>query len=185
MNATDGAATDTGKPGEGGSMPMIRRARGADAETLTRISFDSKRYWGYPEAYFERWAAELTIDADYVRRNDVFVFEARGAIRGYYATVECPEDIAVSGIPLPKGFWLEHMFVSARYIGRGIGSQLFDHLRAHCRDRRIDALGILADPKARGFYERMGCVYVGEYPSTIKDRTTPHLRLIISPKESP
>jgi hypothetical protein len=45
-------------------MPQIRRARREDAETLTRISFDSKRYWGYPEAYFEHWAAELTIDAE-------------------------------------------------------------------------------------------------------------------------
>ncbi len=43
-------------------MLQIRRARREDAETLTRISFDSKRYWGYPEACFELWAAELTID---------------------------------------------------------------------------------------------------------------------------
>ncbi len=165
-------------------MPTVRRARRRDAACLTCISFDSKRYWGYPETYFERWATELTIDADYVRRNDVFVYESDRAIRGYYAIVECPEAIEVSGIPLPKGFWLEHMFVSARYIGRGIGTALFDHLRAHCRHRRIEALDILSDPHARGFYERMGCAYVGEYPSTVKDRTTPRLRLIIDPKES-
>ena len=45
-------------------MPQIRRARREDAQTLTRISFDSKRYWGYPEPYFEHWAAELTIDPE-------------------------------------------------------------------------------------------------------------------------
>ncbi len=63
-------------------MPQIRRARREDAETLTRISFDSKRYWGYPEAYFESWAAELTIDADYIGRNDVFVYEHANRLHG-------------------------------------------------------------------------------------------------------
>ncbi len=38
-------------------MPLIRRARGQDAASLTRISFDSKPYWGYPKAYFERGAS--------------------------------------------------------------------------------------------------------------------------------
>ncbi len=166
-------------------MPTIRRARRGDAGTLTRISFDSKRYWGYPMAFFERWAEELTIDAGYIRRNDVFVYADDGAIRGYYAIVECPEEVVVGGIPLPKGFWLEHMFVSTRHIGRGIGTKLFDHLRARCRRRGIETLGILSDPNARGFYARMGCAYVGEYPSTIKDRTTPHLRLVVDPEESP
>jgi hypothetical protein len=51
-------------PGEGSAMPQIRRARRQDAAALTRISFDSKRYWGYPEAYCEHWAAVLTIDAE-------------------------------------------------------------------------------------------------------------------------
>jgi ADP-ribosylglycohydrolase len=27
-------------------------------------------------------------------------------------------------------------------------------------------VGILADPNSRGFYEKMGCTYVREYPST-------------------
>jgi hypothetical protein len=38
-------------------------------------------------------------------------------------------------------------------------------------------LGILADPNSRGFYEKMSCRYVEEYPSIIKGRTTPFLQL--------
>ncbi len=145
---------------------------------LTALSFASKRHWGYPEAYLDRWAPELTIDGAYIRDNDVFVYEDNRKIVGYYAIVDLHEDVMVYGVALAKGFWLEHMFVAPRHIGRGIGRQLFAHLRQRCRVREIDVLGILADPNARGFYARMGCEYIGEYPSTIEDRTTPFLRLI-------
>ncbi|MDJ0856790.1 MAG: GNAT family N-acetyltransferase [Desulfobacterales bacterium] len=162
---------------------MIRRALASDAVILTELSFASKRYWGYPDAYFDRWSPELTIDGDYICNNDVFVYEINRTIVGYYAIVELREDVMVSGVKLVKGFWLEHMFVAPRHIGRGIGRQLFNHLRQRCRARGIDALGILADPNARGFYARMGCEYVGEYPSTIEDRTTPFLRLVAANEE--
>ena len=164
-------------------MPMIRRALESDAAMLTALSFASKRHWGYPDAYFDRWAPELTIDEDYIRANDVLVYEDNQTIVGYYAIVELREDVMVSGVKRAKGFWLEHMFVAPRHIGRGIGRQLFAHLRQRCRVRGINVLGILSDPNARGFYARMGCRYVGEYPSTIEDRTTPFLRLIAAQEE--
>ena len=162
---------------------MIRRAPETNAAILTTLSFASKRYWGYPDSYIDRWAPELTIDEDYTRDNDVFVYEDHQEIVGYYAIVDLREDVVVSGVKLAQGFWLEHMFVAPRHIGRGIGRQLFAHLRQRCRMRGIDALGILADPNAREFYAHMGCEYVGEYPSTIKDRTTPFLRLIAASEE--
>ena len=162
---------------------MIRRALESDAAILTALSFASKRYWGYPDSYIDRWAPELTIDEDYIRDNDVFVYQDNQEIVGYYAIVDLREDVVVSGVKLAQGFWLEHMFVAPRHIGRGIGRQLFAHLRQRCRMRGIDVLGILADPHARGFYARMGCEYVGEYPSTIKDRTTPFMRLFAANEE--
>jgi GNAT superfamily N-acetyltransferase len=98
---------------------------------------------------------------------------------GYYALVDLPEDIDVSGIALSKGYWLEHMFIEPDHIGNGIGTKMFDHLRERCRIQSISELGILADPNSRGFYEKMGCVYQCEYPSTIRHRTTPYLQLKI------
>jgi GNAT superfamily N-acetyltransferase len=80
---------------------------------------------------------------------------------------------------LAHGHWLEHMFVRPLDIGIGIGTELFSHLRRRCRENKIAALNILADPNARGFYEKMGCHYVQEVPSTIVGRTTPHLALVV------
>jgi hypothetical protein len=56
---------------------------------------------------------------------------------------------------------------------------MFDHLRKMSCGRGIKELGILADPNSRGFYEKMGCEYKREYPSTVKNRTTPYLQLKI------
>jgi GNAT superfamily N-acetyltransferase len=158
---------------------MIRAAKNTEAGILTKISFKSKGYWDYPKAFFDVWADELTISSNYIQNNDVFVVEKEGAIVGYYSIVELKNDIGVAGIRITKGFWLEHMFIEPSSIGKGIGTKMFDHLRERCRLRGITELGILADPNSRGFYEKMGCEYKGEYASSIKDRTTPYLQLKI------
>jgi GNAT superfamily N-acetyltransferase len=156
---------------------MIRSAKRSEAGILTKISIESKGHWGYPKAFFDLWTDELTISSDDIQNNDVFVVEKEGAIVGYYSIVELKDDIDVSGIRINKGFWLEHMFIAPSSIGKGVGTKMFDHLRDRCRSRGITELGILADPNSKGFYEKMGCEYKGEYPSSIKGRTTPLLRL--------
>jgi GNAT superfamily N-acetyltransferase len=156
---------------------MIRHARSAEAGLLTKISFESKGYWGYPKEYFDIWVNELTINPAYIKKNTVFVLENSGVIIGYYSIVTLDEDIEVSGIKIEKGFWLDHMFISPQHIGKGRGTRMFDHLRKWCNRKGISQLGILADPNSRGFYQKMGCEYVSEFPSTIKNRTTPYLIL--------
>ncbi len=154
---------------------MIRPAIVTDSEVLTAISFASKAYWKYPEAYFLTWENELTITPEYIEKNDVFVYESGQSIRGYYSVTILTEDIKISDVTLKKGAWLEHMFIDPPSIGQGIGSKLFAHLRKRCIVAGILAIGILADPNSRGFYEKMGCLYIRDYPSTIKGRTTPLL----------
>jgi hypothetical protein len=51
----------------------IRRAATADASELSTIAFAAKRYWGYPEAWIDLWADQLTIDDGYIEANRVFV----------------------------------------------------------------------------------------------------------------
>ena len=158
---------------------MIRPGKREEAQILTRLSFESKGYWAYPKEYFDVWKPELTITSDYIEKNDVLVFESEGAIVGYYSIVELENGIEVSGIKIEKGYWLEHMFIAPKYIGRGIGKIMFEHLRKRCEIKGIRQLGILSDPNAKGFYEKMGCNYQGEFPSTIAGRTTPLLVLTV------
>jgi maltose O-acetyltransferase len=156
---------------------MIRSANKEEAGALTEISFSSKGHWRYPREYLDIWENELTISPDYIEKNDVFVYEEDGVARGYYSIVELASDLEVSDAKITKGFWLHHMFIEPSHIGKGVGSRMFEHLREWCAAEGIEVLGILADPNAKGFYEKMGCEYVREFPSTIKNRTTPYFVL--------
>jgi len=160
----------------------IRHAKIEESGTLTAISYASKRYWAYPDHFFETWKNELTISPDYIRQNRVFVFEGKAGIAGYYSMVCLENDMDFSGTVLSKGHWLEHMFILPAFIGKGIGTKLFEHLKIICRQNRINTISILSDPNAKDFYEKMGCRYVTEIPSTIANRTTPLLVLTLQPE---
>lgn len=160
----------------------IRAAKIEESDILTSVSFQSKKIWRYPDHFFEIWKNELTIHPDYIRHNKVFVFEEKSIILGYYSMVYLENDVDLSGTVLSKGHWLEHMFILPGFIGKGIGTKLFDHLKTICTENRISRISILSDPNARGFYEKMGCRYVKEYPSSIPHRTTPLLILTLQPE---
>ena len=93
---------------------MIRRAAVEEATALTTIAFDAKRHWGYPEDWIKHWETDSTISADFIRENHVYVAEADGKIRGFYAL--CVKDDKAE---------LEHMWVTPVCIGTGVGKELF------------------------------------------------------------
>ncbi len=93
---------------------MIRPASVDEADVLTQIALDAKRYWGYPEHWIKHWEADLTISPEFIRDNHVYVAELDGEIRGFYA-------LCVSG----EKAELEHMWVRPASIGTGIGKELF------------------------------------------------------------
>ncbi len=159
---------------------MIRPAKKEDAQSLTKLSFESKGHWGYPKEYFEIRKSELTITPGYITKNDVHVFEIEGVIIGYFSIIELENEIEISGSKIDKGHWLEHMFIAPEHIGQGIGTLMFDYLRIRCETKGIRKPRILANPHAGGFHEKMGCSYHGEIPSTIPGRTTPLFVLAIN-----
>ncbi|SHO49783.1 GNAT family N-acetyltransferase [Desulfopila aestuarii] len=157
------------------SSVVIRRANPAEHELLTIISFRSKSYWSYPDNYFQVWQKELTITADYIEQNEVFVCEMKQTAIAYYSLVQLAQDLLYSGARLEAGLWLDHMFVLPEFIGQGVGRLLFRHCKNRLSERGVISLNILADPNALGFYQKMGCEKHGLFPSSIPGRTTPRL----------
>lgn len=149
----------------------IRRARQNENKQLTRISFAAKRYWNYPEEYFEVWKSELTISEDYINNNDVFAAEEDGVLAAYYSVVEVKQEFMAGQTLVEKGFWLEHMFVLPKWIGCGIGRKMYEHMKSLCKSKGISELRIFADTNAKGFYDKMGAIYIEERPSSIEGRT--------------
>ena len=149
---------------------MIRNASPEDASTLTTIALDAKRYWGYPEHWIKHWESDLTITAEFIRDNHVYVHEADGEISGFYA-------LCVAGNKAD----LEHLWVRPSAIGTGIGKELFLDAMERAAALKVIAVEISSDPNAAGFYRRMGASEIGETNASFDGVTRKLPRLKIEP----
>ena len=149
---------------------IIRRALPEEADPLTQIALDAKRYWGYPEHWIKHWESDLTVSSDFIRDNHVYVAEHDGEIRGFYA-------LALSG----RKAELEHMWVTPGSIGTGIGKDMFLDAMDRAATLEVREIEISADPNAAGFYERMGASQIGETESNIDGQVRKLPRLRIEP----
>ena len=140
---------------------------------LTEIAFSAKRYWNYPEEYYDIWKNELTITEEYIKNNIVKTIGNSNIIKGFYSF--CFNDLEkyIGEIFIEKGYWLDHMFIEKRYIGKGLGKMMFNDLINDIKNRGGECFNIFVDPFARGFYEKMGCIYIRESKSSIENRTIP------------
>lgn len=152
---------------------MIRRATAAEAALLTTIALEAKRYWGYPEHWIKHWEADLTITAEFIRDNHVYVAESDGEVRGFYA-------LCVTG----DAAELEHMWVTPACIGTGIGKELFLDAMERAAALEVRGVEISADPNAAGFYERMGAQQIGEVDAPVDGQARKLPRLKIEPAAS-
>lgn len=126
------------------------------ADTLTQIALAAKRHWGYPERWIEIWTAQLTFTAAFFESNEGWAAMDGETEAGFYTILVA--DKAAS---------IEHLWVLPKYMGQGIGKQLFRHAVQTARERGCETLQLDADPNAVGFYERMGMHKVGERHSEV------------------
>lgn len=111
-----------------------------------------------------QWKGDLTLTSDRIRIQSVYCATRGARIIGFYA---------VSGADDARE--IEHMWVTPRYIGHGVGRQLFTHLINRLRAMQVARLRIVSDPNAEGFYRRMGARRVGRVSSTPPGRYLPLL----------
>jgi len=84
-----------------------------------------------------------------IANGQVIVAEVNGHVAGFAAVV---------------GGGLDGLFVEPELWGRGIGRALVDAATHEARKRGL-SLSVIANPGARGFYERCGFVVEGEEPT--------------------
>ena len=94
---------------------------------------------------------EDDFEPESLRARLVFVAEAEGRPVGWAAL-----------IPRGEVGWLEDLWVTPAWIGRGVGRLLFEHVADRAREQGARRLEWEAEPNAQGFYEHMGGRYVRE-----------------------
>jgi GNAT superfamily N-acetyltransferase len=144
---------------------MIRAARSDEAARLTQLAFDSKRHWGYDEAFMELCRSELVVREGDVHRGNVFVVadESSDAPIGLYVLTTVSE---LEGE-------LDMLFVDPSHIGGGVGAALLAHAKDLARERGLSVLRVEADPFAAAFYEHEGAVLIGTTRSVSTGRELP------------
>lgn len=151
----------------------ISKAEKNDSDVLTQISFEAKRHWQYPEEYYEIWKNELTITEEYLNCNLVYKAIKENEVIGFYSIVENKEDLYSGEVFVPKGFWLEHIFIKPEFHYNGFGRELIEHAIKISQNCNIVNLLVFVDPKAIGFYEKLGAKFLKDSKSSIKDRLIP------------
>jgi len=146
----------------------IRKASSEEADRLTQIAHEAKRYWGYPEHWIKHWQADLTISPEFIADNEVYAAEQEGELLGFYALIVRESKAE-----------LEHMWVAPKHIGTGVGKELFIHAMQRAAGQNVSEVEISSDPHAEGFYQKMGAKPIGEVTSEIDDgpRILPRLRV--------
>ena len=136
---------------------QIQRVKPEQADSLTRIALEAKAHWGYPERWLELWKPQLTFNSQYFEENESWVAEIDGSPAAFYTLLEDDGNA-----------WIENLWVSPEFMGRGLGKRLFLHAAALSSQRGYQRLQLEADPNAVGFYERMGMRRIGERQSQIE-----------------
>jgi GNAT superfamily N-acetyltransferase len=131
---------------------LILPAQPGQADALTEIAIAAKRHWNYPERWIQIWSPVLTISAGYISANETWVAVVEGKLAAWYSLKSDAGDL-----------WLDNLWVSPGYMGKGIGGELFSHALERSRMRGANILKIEADPNAESFYTRMGARRVGEH----------------------
>jgi GNAT superfamily N-acetyltransferase len=129
----------------------IRPARLEELPSLDALVLRSKSHWtdGRVE---DVPAVTPKLTAEDITVRHATVAEERGVAMGFY-TLNEHEDYL--GIDL--------LFVDRPFIGIGVGRLLWGHLTQHAAELGARVLGVGAEPRAEGFYQRMGMVSQQEF----------------------
>lgn len=136
-------------------MIYLRDALTGECVKLSLLALRSKAYLDYNENFLEACREDLTLTEDYIETNHVYIFEKDEEIIGFFSFVKA------------KTNRLDFLYLAPDYVGIGYGKVIWDHIVQQARKLEITRITIDSDPNAKGFYEKMGAVQIGEVSSTV------------------
>lgn len=147
----------------------ILPAQTKDAEILSKITKQSKAYWGYTEAQMQIWDEELTVTPQYIEDNYVFKCIVDEITAAYYSLIDLGND----------HIKLDNLFIKPSLIKQGLGSLLLGQAISFAQQLEFKVMVLDSDPNATGFYETHGFQIVDEKETDIPGRVMPIMALKI------
>lgn len=131
-----------------------------DCQFLTETAKLSKLAWGYSSDQMKLWEEDLRIDKNYILKNTVAKIFVKEKFIGFFALVEVDS----------QTMEIDHLWLLPEEMRKGYGSLVFKHIQEYCKTNNFATAVLMADPNAKGFYEKMNGVLQGKLQSKIKDR---------------
>ncbi len=128
---------------------------------LTDLAYASKRTWGYPEETLDEWNGPLTVLEEHLRDEAYFVAET--AKEGGWSPIGF---FSLMPVGDPFTLDLDHFWVLPEAQGRGVGRLMFERAILEARRSGAKRMTITSEPRAEGFYLRMGAVRTGGKTTT-------------------
>lgn len=134
------------------------KATARDSEPLSRIALEAKQNWGYSQEWMQLWEEELTLTPAYISENHVWKIHYGAELIGFYALI----DAGITEV--------DHLWLTPENQRKGFGSQIFEHIRKTVWDLGKSQFQLVAEPHAKGFYDKMGGRYKSGFESKIPGR---------------
>lgn len=142
---------------------VFRKARLDDIPVMNQISVQSKRHWGYPDSWIEKWNDDLTLNQIKFESLSILLLEIDDQSMGFCAISKEGQD-----------YEIEHLWLLPGLIGKGLGKRLLKESinRFVPKNSRIY---VEADPNAEAFYQRQGFKTFDRIESYPKGRFLPRM----------
>jgi GNAT superfamily N-acetyltransferase len=149
-----------------GEEAVIRAARPEEGERLREIAIAAKAHWGYDEEWVRWWAGSGDFSPEALTSKPVLVAEADDRVIAF-------------AILIPRGdvAWLDDLWVEPAWIGRGVGTRLFEAAADLARELGAKRMEWEAELNSVGFYEKRGGRYLRDSEVTELDRILPIMGL--------
>jgi predicted GNAT family N-acyltransferase len=147
---------------------VVRKALVGEAAVLRSICLQSKRSWGYSDEFMTRFSEQTIIDADSISTD--------------YVVVACQGETIIGWLRMLTNrapMILDDLWVLPTVFGKGVGRLLFTEAISVAKELGQSEFELDSDPNAQGFYERMGCMKVGETFSSM-GRYIPRMRYAVA-----
>lgn len=127
-----------------------------DLDKINSLMHASKAYWGYDQAFMDKFMQLFQLKSDYIEKNTVKLFCE-------FDQNQCKKLIGFYSFNLSEenNHELDNFFIAPDHIGKGLGKKMWDLLIEDLKLCRVKKFILWSDPGAEAFYKKMGCVKIG------------------------
>ena len=131
-----------------------------DFQLLTETAILSKQYWGYSNELIDLWRTDLEVSREYIQTNKVVKVYNQDTFIGFFSLKTVDKGVVE----------IDHLWVIPTEIKKGYGRQIFQYIKRYLQTQGRKTAQLIADPNAKGFYDKMGGQVVGQVQSKISGR---------------